>query len=133
MYVDIAALVREALLGNGCDPKLLANFDSHSTIALDFHDLPSIYISSQDEDIWFWSRIAEYDEAALQKCGYSLLKEHMEGEAFIRSQQFQFAQNEGYLEFKALLHPDSLQSAENFSKALEGYFERLERIIEVMH
>ncbi|HEY0210483.1 SPI-1 type III secretion system chaperone SpaK [Acerihabitans sp.] len=133
MYVDIAALVREALLESGCDPNLLDNFDSHSTIALDFNDLPSIYISCQEEDIWLWSRVAEYNETALRQCAFSLLKEHMDGAAFIRGQQFSFNENEGHLEFKALLHPDCLQSAQKFAEALSGYFERLERIIEVMH
>ncbi|CAK8743598.1 hypothetical protein SODG_006734 [Sodalis praecaptivus] len=90
MYVDIAALVREALLDSGCDPSLLGNFDSHSTIALDFNDMPSIYISSSDDDIWLWSRIAEYQDTILEQCSYNLLKELLEGAEYIRGGIFRW-------------------------------------------
>ncbi|WP_413735598.1 SPI-1 type III secretion system chaperone SpaK [Sodalis sp. RH21] len=132
MYVDIAALVREALLDSGCDPNLLDNFDSHSTIALDFNDLPSIYISSQEEDIWLWSRIAEYNENTLEQRAPALLGELMRSAEFIRGEQFLLAKNEGYLELKALLNPTCLTSGQNFAVALSGFFERLERFVEVM-
>lgn len=132
MYVDIATLVREALLDSGCDPSLLSNFDSHSTIALDFNDLPSIYISSQEEDIWLWSRIAEFNENTLAQRAPVLLNELMQGVEFIRGEQFQLSQNEGYLELKALLNPQCLTSGANFAVALSGFFERLERFVEVM-
>lgn len=133
MYVDIAALVREALLESGCDPNLLDNFDSHSTIALDFNDLPSIYISVQDEDVWLWSRIAEYNDNAIEQRAAALLQEHTRGAEFIRGEQFLLAKNEGYLELKALLKPICLENAKNFAVALSGYFERLEQFVEVMH
>ncbi len=132
MHVDIATLVREALLDSGCDPNLLSNFDSHSTIALDFDDLPSIYVSSQDEDIWLWARIAEFNENILAQRAPVLLSELMQGVEFIRGEQFQLSQNEGYLELKALLNPQCLTSGQNFAVALSGFFERLERFVEVM-
>ncbi len=132
MYVDIAALVREALLESGCDPNLLDNFDSHSTIALDFNDLPSIYISSQEEDIWLWSRLAEYNDNILEQRAPALLEELMRGADFIRGEQFLLSKNEGYLELKALLNPQCLSSGQNFAVALSGFFERLERFVEVM-
>ncbi|MFT4463805.1 MAG: SPI-1 type III secretion system chaperone SpaK [Sodalis sp. (in: enterobacteria)] len=110
MYVDIAALVREALLDSGCDPSLLGNFNSHSTIALDFNDMPSIYISSSDDDIWLWSRIAEYQDTILEQCSYKLLKELLEGTEYIRGGHFSLAENESYLELKALLLPWYLEN-----------------------
>ncbi|MEA9389624.1 SPI-1 type III secretion system chaperone SpaK [Acerihabitans sp. TG2] len=132
MHVDIATLVREALLDSGCDPNLLSNFDSHSTIALDFNDLPSIYISSQDDDIWLWARIAEFNENILAQRAPVLLNELMQGVEFIRGEQFQLSKNDGYLELKALLNSQCLNSGQNFSVALSGFFERLERFVEVM-
>ncbi|XBS70283.1 SPI-1 type III secretion system chaperone SpaK [Acerihabitans sp. KWT182] len=132
MYVDIAELVREALLESGCDPNLLDNFDSHSTIALDFNDLPSIYISSQEEDIWLWSRLAEYNDNLLEQRAPALLQELMRGAEFIRGEQFHLSQNEGYLELKALLKPMCLNNGQNFAVALSGFFERLERFVEVI-
>jgi hypothetical protein len=132
MHVDIATLVREALLDSGCDPNLLSNFDSHSTIALDFNDLPSIYISSQDDDIWLWARIAEFNENILAQRAPVLLNELMQGVEFIRGEQFQLSRNDGYLELKALLNSQCLNSGQNFSVALSGFFDRLERFVEVM-
>lgn len=132
MHVDIAELVREALLESGCDPNLLSNFDSHSTIALDFNDLPSIYISSHDEDIWLWSRLAEYSDNILEQRAHALLDELMSGADFIRGEQFHLSRNEGYLELKALLKPMCLNSGQNFAVALSGFFERLERFVVVM-
>lgn len=132
MHVDIAALVREALLESGCNPNLLDNFDSHSTIALDFNDLPSIYISSQDEDIWLWSRIAEFNENILEQRASVLLTELMRGAEFIRGEQFLLTKNEGYLELKALLNPLCLENGQNFAVALSGFFERLEHFVEIM-
>lgn len=133
MYVDIAALVREALLESGCDPNLLDNFDSHSTIALDFNDLPSIYISCQDEDIWLWSRLAEYNDNIIEQKAPALLEELMRGADFIRGEHFLLSKNEGFLELKALLSPLCLNSGQNFAVALSGFFERLEKFVEVMH
>lgn len=132
MYVDIAALVREALLDNGCDPSLLGNFDSHSTIALDFNDMPSVYISSSDDDIWLWSRIAEYQDTILEQCSYNLLKELLEGAEYIRGRHFSLAENESYLELKALLLPWCLENKQNFASALSGFFERLERFTKAL-
>lgn len=132
MYVDIAALVREALLESGCDPNLLDNFDSHSTIALDFNDLPSIYISCQEEDVWLWSRLAEYNDNILEHKAAALLEELMLGVDFIRGEQFLLSKNEGYLELKALLKPHCLTNGQNFAVALSGFFERLERFVEVL-
>lgn len=133
MYVDIAALVREALLESGCDPNLLDNFDSHSTIALDFNDLPSIYISCQEEDIWLWSRLAEYNDNIIEQKAPALLEELMRGADFIRGEHFLLSKNEGFLELKALLSPFCLNSGQNFAVALSGFFERLEKFVEVMH
>ncbi|WP_074011926.1 SPI-1 type III secretion system chaperone SpaK [Candidatus Sodalis sp. SoCistrobi] len=132
MYVDIAALVREALLDSGCDPSLLGSFDSHSTIALDFNDMPSIYISSSDDDIWLWSRIAEYQDPLLEQCSYGLLKELLEGAEYIRGGHFSLAENENYLELKALLLPWCLENKQNFASALSGFFERLERFTKAL-
>ncbi|BAE75364.1 Surface presentation of antigens protein SpaK [Sodalis glossinidius str. 'morsitans'] len=132
MYVDIAALVREALLDSGCDPSLLGSFDSHSTIALDFNDMPSIYISSSDDDIWLWSRIADYQETLIEQCSYKLLKDLLEGAEYIRGGHFSLAENEGYLELKALLQPWCLENKQNFASALSGFFERLERFTKVL-
>ena len=76
--MDIAQLVRAALEESGCDPALLGDLDSHSTIALDLHDLPSIHVSAQDGEVWLWSRLAEHNEAVLAQRAAELLRELMQ-------------------------------------------------------
>ncbi|KMN36753.1 type III secretion system chaperone SpaK [Chromobacterium sp. LK1] len=128
--MDIAQLVRAALEESGCDPALLGDLDSHSTIALDLHDLPSIHVSAQDGEVWLWSRLAEHNEAVLAQRAAELLRELMQGCHFTRSGQLQLAANDGYLELKAMVHPDCLADGKRFSEALNGYFDALERFSE---
>ncbi len=132
MYVDIATLVRDALLGSGCDPKLLSNFDSHSTIALDFNDMPSINISKLDDDVWLWSRIAEQNDHVLEQNAQALLKELMQGVDFTLGGKLMLSESEGYLELKGLLSPSYMDCGQNFAVALSGFFERLERFVMVV-
>ena len=128
--IDIAQLVRSALEESGCDPALLGELDSHSTIALDLHDLPSIHVSAQDGEVWLWSRVGEHNEAVLAQRAAQLLQDLMQGCHFARGGQLQLATNEGYLELKAMAHPDYLADGKRFSEALNGFFDALERFSE---
>ncbi|VTR36739.1 Invasion protein invB [Serratia fonticola] len=79
MNVDIDVLVREALLEKGCDESMLSNFDGHTTIALEFTQRPSLLISTLDDNVWIWSRIAEDNNAVLTQRASELLFALMEG------------------------------------------------------
>lgn len=132
MYVDIATLVRDALLDSGCDPSLLGNFDSHSTIALDFNELPSIYISTNEDEVWLWSRVAELNENVVEHCAFELLKQLMIADDFVRGGHLSLAENENHLELKALLSPHCVENKENFGAALSQFFERLDGVVKVI-
>ncbi|MEN3029784.1 SPI-1 type III secretion system chaperone SpaK [Chromobacterium amazonense] len=128
MYTpDIAQLVRAALEESGCDPSLVGELDSHSTIALDLHELPSIYISILDDEVWLWSLIGDYSDAVINQRGGELLAALMQGCGFARGGQLQLAVQDGSLALKALVHPDYLSSGNRFSEALNGFFDSLER------
>ncbi|WP_175743430.1 SPI-1 type III secretion system chaperone SpaK [Burkholderia ambifaria] len=128
MYaLDIVQLVRAALEESGCDPTLVGALDRHSAVVLDLHDLPSIYISAQDEDVWLWSLIGEYGDTVVAQRGGTLLQALMDGCAFARGGQLQLAVQDGSLALKGLVHPDYLSDGRRFSAALNGFFDSLER------
>lgn len=127
MY-DIAQLVCDALKESGCEQSITDTLDSHSTIALDLLDLPSINVSVQDdEDVWLWSLLGEHSEILLTQRGSELLQVLLQGCHFARSGQLQLAVQEGELVLKALVHPNYLKDGQFFSEALNGFFDELDR------
>lgn len=129
MYaVDIAQLVCAALEESGCEQSHIDKLDSHSTIALDLHDLPSIHVSLQDDnDVWLWSLLGEHSEVLLDQRGSELLKALLQGCHFTRSGQLQLTVQDGELVLKALVHPNYLKDGHGFSEALNGFFDELDR------
>lgn len=132
MNTDIASLLRAALQEIGCDPSLIGNIDDHSTIALDFHDRPSIYISRQNDDVWLWGRLGEHHENSLNQQAPALLKALMQGYAFIHGEHPSLVINDGYVELKALLHVDFLSDARKFAEALGSFFECIYEFSELL-
>ncbi|OXJ22558.1 type III secretion system chaperone SpaK [Burkholderia sp. HI2714] len=127
MYsLEIAQLARTALEVSGCDPTLIGALDNHSTIVLDLHDLPSIYISVQDEDVWLWSLIGEHGDAMIAQRGGALLQALMDNCAFARGGQLQLVVQDGSLALKGLVHPNYLGDGLRFSEALNGFFASLQ-------
>ncbi|STQ90219.1 InvB/SpaK family type III secretion system chaperone [Iodobacter fluviatilis] len=130
--VDISTLVRDALKENGCEQMLQGDLDSHSTIALDLHRLPSIYITNKDGEVWLWSQLIEHNDNVFDQCSTRLLNVLMQGCSFVRGEQLQLAVNDGYLELRGLLQANSLRDGQSFSEALDGYLELLERFVEAV-
>ena len=54
MNDDLVELVRSALRKNGCDERLLNNFDGNSTICLDFEEESSLLISQTEGYVVLW-------------------------------------------------------------------------------
>lgn len=127
MYAfDIAQLVRSALEDNGCDPSIISDIDSHSTIVLDLYELPSIHISVQSDDVWIWAELGEYNDAVLNQRAASLLKSLLEGCQFSRCRQYQLGIQDGSLLLELLVHSDYLRDGSTFSEALNGFYGQLE-------
>ncbi|AXE31998.1 type III secretion system chaperone SpaK [Chromobacterium phragmitis] len=130
--LDIAQLVRSALQESGCDPSLLGALDNHSTIALDLHDLPSIHVAAQDDDVWLWARLTEHGDAAAAQRAPELLAALLQDCGYARGGKLQLALNEGALELRALVRPALLEDGRAFSEALQGFFDSLERFCETV-
>lgn len=133
MHFNIADLVKNALIDVGCNSSMIGNLDGHSTIALDFRDLPSIYITSSEEGVWVWSRLAECNESLLRHRAYELLNVLMTPFDFSLNGFPCLAKGEGYLEFKALIKEDSLLDRSRFTNALISFFGRVDSLNEMVN
>lgn len=121
----IAELVREALTLSGCTDEQIGQFDGHSTIELEFIDLPSLNISLLDTGVWFWSSLTQFTSAARSHHAEALLAFLMRGFEPARTEQLQLTEIDGALELRVLLGDDASASAEGMSMAIEAYVERL--------
>lgn len=130
---DLAQLVRDALTASGCSDSLIGNLDGHSTIALDFKDLPSIYITANDDGVWVWSRIAEFNQAAIDSRAPAILQHLMEGAAYMATGHPMLTEGEGYLEYKALVKEEWLADSSRFSEVLNAFFDRVEVMNEIVN
>jgi hypothetical protein len=133
MYsIDISKLVKDALLNSGCDPAMCGELDGHSTIALDFHWSPTIYISRRNDDIWLWCRLAELHEGSFHAYAAALLTEQMKKLPFVRNDHLNLSEDQGYLELSGLIDAAYLENGVEFAKALEGFLERADVFREIV-
>ena len=132
MNVDIADLIKSALLENHCDDSIINDIDGHSTISLDFDDYPSILISTIDDNIWIWSQLGEENRTVLQFKSREILELLMQDCYFIVSNQLQLFVNDGILILKGIVHPDYLTHGSKFMEVLDGFFLVQEKFIEIL-
>ncbi|CAM3854961.1 InvB/SpaK family type III secretion system chaperone [Serratia silvae] len=122
MSIDIAILLREALTESGCQSDVMGDFDSHSTIALEFDGHPGILITQLQDEVWIWSRLIEDNGLTISQCSAALLEKLMQGCEFAANGQLQLASNEGFVELKGLVHAQYLETSAKFASALDEFF-----------
>lgn len=132
MDIDLADLVRQALLANGCDASVLGNFDSHSTISLEFNTLPDMLLSLQQEQVLIWMRLCEHHLPHIERCAPTLIALLMESAPYALTDQMQISEDDGYTVLKCLVKPEALQNIDAFSNALEAFYLSAERFLEVL-
>ena len=130
--IDVAQLVKDALIHSGCEQALIGEIDEHSTIALDFKWSPTIYVSRRDDDIWLWCRLIDYHDGNLNTYAAALIREQMKKLSFIRNDHLNLNENEGYLELSGLIHPNYIENGVEFAKALEGFLDRADTFSEIV-
>lgn len=129
--IDIAALVRESLRAGGCDASLLNNFDGHSTILLDFDDMPGILVSVVDRRVVLWSQLCDYNDHVLSQVAAQLLRLLMQPEKYSITGQLQLAIEENITVLKCVLEESCLNET-LFGDALETFYLSLRRYCEVL-
>lgn len=119
--VDIADLLREALLHSGCTDRQLGHFDSHSTIELQMNDLPTINVGEVDAEVWVWATILEDGPWPSSHCAAEILQVLLQGCPWSRSGQLHLYEVEGQLQLRLLSNEHALCEASHFAQALEHF------------
>lgn len=132
MLNDLSQLVRQALLEQGCDPAVTAGLDDHSGITLEFDALPSLMIGRQGDEVWLWSRIAEYGESLVHHHAPALLAELMRGDDSLVGGHPGLCEHEGWLELRGVLAPACLEDSHRLGQALTLFFERIDHLTQVV-
>ena len=130
--INIVLLVKDALVHLGCDPNVVGNIDDHSTISFDFDQNNSIYLSAEAHHVWLWSRIAEFNEQVVAMRGGDMLSHLMEPHVFLQTGHPALIVGEGYFEYKGLVHEDYLNDAPSFAAALQGFFDSMRTMTEIV-
>lgn len=136
MYVqdlDIAALVKNALLHLGCSDEMVKDIDGHSTICFNFDNAPSIYLVKDEYSVWLWSRISEFNESTFTQYSSDLLAHLMKPQTYLQLGQPMLAERDGYLEYRGALHQDFLQSPESFALSLQSFFNAMSDAREIVN
>ncbi|EXF96143.1 type III secretion system chaperone SpaK [Pseudomonas fluorescens HK44] len=131
-HLDIAGLLREALLYSGCTDKQLGHFDSHSTIEMQMKDLPDINVGSVDGEVWVWAAVMELGPLHLNHCAVDLLQFLLQGSPWSRSGQLHLCQVEGHLELRLMSNEQALSDAQNFAQALDAFVAAMEELLGIL-
>lgn len=131
-HIDIASLLRDALVLSGCTDEQIGSFDGHSTIELELSDLPAINIGIVEEGVWFWSGVIESSDMLLDHCASDLLRFLMKGFVFARTEQLQLVDSNGILEVRVLLAESAIATPETLAEALDSYLNALTSLNELL-
>lgn len=121
MEIDIAKLVRESLRAGGCDESLLNNFDSHSTIALEFDGSPGILVSVVDNLVVIWSQICDFSFHVIMQVADKLLELLLEPAGYSITGQLQIANEENATVLKCVVDERYLNES-MFGEVLENFY-----------
>lgn len=131
MNDDLVELVRSALRKNGCDERLLNNFDGNSTICLDFEEESSLLISQTEGYVVLWTQLQPHDPYILSQCASALLALVMAPCFHAVTGHLQLSENEGMTTLECYVKPASL-NAEDFSEALEEFYRQMKAFREAL-
>lgn len=134
MAHDIAELLKSALQTLGHDGLIPDDWDTHSTISIDFRDRPSINITvGESQAVTLWAVLGEYSEPVITQTAAALMVHQLRAS----SEQFSAGQpaitkSDVNLELVAVVQPVAMESAENLSAALETFFDHMGPVHDIL-
>jgi type III secretion system chaperone len=131
MHVDVVALLEDGLRSVGRESLLSPGLEAHSTIALDFADTASIMIDQIDGQVWL-SAALDVTEQRWESAAVAVLACVSEQSEFIASRAPAVFKRSGAVDLYALVHPDYLTDSATFMRALEGFQDRVKRLVEAL-
>lgn len=123
MKYDIVDLLSTILKDAGVADILDENLSNHSTISLNMkHDIPTIHIRNEDDEVWLWAKIGEQTPASLAYCSATLIPLMLShNEDYFYTGQPCLYPIEGNLELRAQIKGKHLESADAFLSLLDHY------------
>ncbi|QQG29068.1 hypothetical protein JFY74_03100 [Pectobacterium carotovorum] len=123
MKHDIVALISEMLNNAGITDILDEGLNNHSTISLNMKDdIPTIHIKSEDDDVWVWAKLCDYNISSLSYCSASLFPVMLDyNESIFHAGQPCLYPIDGNLELRAQVKEPSLASSDAFMEMLNHY------------
>ena len=126
IHHELGSLVRDALIKQGVPDRLLHDFDSHSTIAIEMIEGPAINITLVADRLFIWSFIPISEELLIDH-SRSIIPVITTAIEHVETGHLTLGKcNDGF-ELKALINPLAL--AENkFSQVIGDFHSALEKI-----
>ena len=130
--LNLAKLVKEALLKTGCEPSLIQPLDEHATVQIELSDSPPLYIGKVDDRVVIWSNLCDFHDSLMTHCSKLFLDEIMEGFSYGKNGQIILRQSEGQLQLYSDFSEECLQDPVVMSEAINAFFERQTRFLEII-
>ncbi|GKW40834.1 hypothetical protein LOZ86_18930 [Pectobacterium parvum] len=123
MKHDVVALISEMLNNAGVEDILEAGLSNHSTISLNMKDdIPTIHIKSEDDEVWVWAKLCDYNISSLSYCSANLFPLMLDyNESIFYAGQPCLYPIDGILELRAQVKEPSLTSSDAFMEMLNHY------------
>jgi hypothetical protein len=131
MYLDVLTLLKGALQELGKESLLAPGLDTHSTIALDFEDAPSIFVDQIDDEVWLSGKFDVHD-ALWAARAESILDCISQQSDFIAGRAPAVFKSGGTVDMYVLVRRNYLDDVPGFLYALRGFQARLEELAEVL-
>ncbi|QUG74585.1 hypothetical protein GKQ23_05995 [Erwinia sp. E602] len=123
MKYDVVKLVNEILQDAGMAHVIEGDLSNHSTISLNLKDdNPTIYIKNEDDEVWVWAKLCDYNLAALGYCSTNLFPVMFNyNEEFFYTGQPCLYPVDGDLQLRAKVKDEFLESSSAFMDVLDNY------------
>ena len=131
MSFDLASLIMDAMNVIGRNDLFSEgkSIDNHSTITISLGEMPDINLLVVDDVPMIWSVLRDYDESLLKQCGSEMLIDNINNQTEIfYPGQPALVKVESELELRASFMPIALQTGESMAKAIDEYFQVMNRI-----
>ncbi|WP_048696907.1 surface presentation of antigens, secretory protein invB [Erwinia piriflorinigrans] len=128
MKYDLVELVSNMLEDAGISGVMEQGLSNHSTITLNMKDeIPSIYIKNENDEVWVWAKICEYNLSALSYCSINLFPVMLNynEDVFYTGQPCLYPVD-GDLELRAQIREKHLESADTFLMVLDHFLTLLQ-------
>ncbi|XTZ39297.1 hypothetical protein ACQYRI_04590 [Salmonella enterica] len=123
MKYDLVALLSTMLRDAGIEDIIDKDLSNHSTISLNMKDdIPTIHIKNEDDDVWVWAKLCDYNVGNLAYSSANLFPVmfNYNEEIFYCGQPCLYPVD-GNLELRAQVKEQYLQTPDAFLSMLDHY------------